>query len=147
MNISFERILGTKPCNNKNYYTILVPRKSDKFGNNVYCIQYTVRIVMVGTVYLLYEFKHKTTTYLPCYDNLLLLLVHQSRRLQLLGLQKDLRLSAHCSRIFTSCLKSPNFLVSLSQICYRNDEDFYNQIIQSYILHFYFFSSYEYTSI
>ena len=30
MNISFERIFGTKPCNNKNYYTVLLPYKSDK---------------------------------------------------------------------------------------------------------------------
>ena len=30
MNISFERIFGTKPCNNKNYCTVLLPFKSDK---------------------------------------------------------------------------------------------------------------------
>ena len=36
MNISFERIFGTKPCNNKNYYTVLLPYKSDKIRNNNY---------------------------------------------------------------------------------------------------------------
>ena len=34
MNISFERNFGTKPCNIKNYYTALLPCKSDKFRNN-----------------------------------------------------------------------------------------------------------------
>ena len=34
MNISFERIFGTKPCNNKNYYTVLLPYKSDKIRYN-----------------------------------------------------------------------------------------------------------------
>ena len=35
MNISFERIFGTKPCNNKNYYTVLLPYKSDKIRYNI----------------------------------------------------------------------------------------------------------------
>ena len=36
MNISFERIFGTKPCNNKNYYTVLLPYKSDKIRYNIH---------------------------------------------------------------------------------------------------------------
>ena len=36
MNISIERNFGTKPCNNKNYYTVLLPYKSDKIRYNIY---------------------------------------------------------------------------------------------------------------
>ena len=38
MNISFERISGTKLCNNKNYYTVLLPYKFDKFKKNIFTL-------------------------------------------------------------------------------------------------------------
>ena len=42
MNISFERIFGTKPCNNKNYYTVLLPYKSDKIRYNIIYNKYKI---------------------------------------------------------------------------------------------------------